>query len=152
MSAARRTIVGPMAAVTWVVAAGWAALAVYSFVELGTAWGIGIGIAAVVAAAATGYVASTMAVSWDADGVLIRGRGRLPWNDLESVSLHSGILSVPHLDVRAGRAVDSIPLDGLAWFGRRGLAHASAERLASMGGLGDVRVRSTSSAPGRRAA
>lgn len=151
MSATRRTIVGPMAVLTWVVAAGWVALSVYSFLGLTSEWGIGIGIAAVLAAAATGYVAVTMAVSWNADGVLIRGRGRLPWDDLEAVTLHAGALSVPHLDVRTGRAVDSIPLDGLAWFGRR-LAHASAQRLAAAAGLGEVRVRSASVAPGRRAA
>lgn len=151
MSDAKRTIVGPMAVVTWVVAAGWLALAIYSFVELGSAWGIGIGSFAALGAVVTGWVAFTMAVSWDADGIHIRGHGRLPWEHLEAVSLHSGVLSVPHLDIRIGRAVDSIPLDGLAWFGRR-LAHASATRLASVGGLGDVRVHSTKSEPGRRAA
>ena len=152
VSGAKRTIVGPMAIATWVVAAGWAGLAVYAFVGLGSAWGIGIGAAALVGAAATGFIASTMSVSWDADGILIRGRGRLAWDDLDAVSLHPGIVSVPHLDVRVGRALDSIPLDGLAWFGRRGLAHASAERLASAGGLGEVRVPSVAAAPGRRAA
>lgn len=148
----RGRLSGPMVFLTWVVAAGWLALAIGSFVALGRPWGIVLGLVGLVGAAGTGWLARSMVVRWDADGLVLPGRGRTVWDDIERLEVQPGFVSVPMVALRQGRGLVDVPLDGLAWFGRAGrTASRLAGRVAEAGDLPEVSVRGRAGAPGRRA-
>ncbi|MDO5533262.1 MAG: hypothetical protein Q4F65_01235 [Propionibacteriaceae bacterium] len=144
---------GPMVVVTWLVALGWVVLAIVSWVGLPAPGGIILAAVGSVAALLTGWLAATMVVSHDAEGVELPKLGRTEWADVQAIELHEGLVSVPYVVVRQGRTLTDVPLDGLAWFGGTdGLARTLAEKLAAAAGIDAVGVRSKHAAPGRRAA
>lgn len=148
-----RTTFGPMSILTAVIALGWAVLGVLSFLGLEPPAGIILGVVGAVGLVATAWLAWTMRIEHDVLCIVLRGRGRVPWEAVHSIEVQSGLVSVPVLTMREGRALVDVPLDGLAWFGRdNATTHALAERLAHDGGLGEVVVRPTSGTAGRRAA
>lgn len=148
-----RTVSGPMAIVTWLVAVGWLALAVGSFVALGSPWSVLVGSFAVLGAAATGWVAQGMRVRYNAARLVLPGRGETDWSEVARIELQGRALVVPVVGLRAGRGIEEVPLDGLAWFGARGTPRRLAEQLATAGGVGQVsrRERPAGGGRGRRA-
>lgn len=152
MDASRRWFSGPMGVLTWLVALGWLALAAGSFVGLAAPGGTVLGVVGLAGALATGWLAVSMRVPCDAEGIVLPRVGRVPWSAIDAVEVHPGLVSVPVVSVRRGRALDEVPLDGLAWFGGpAGVARTLAERVARQAGIDDVGVRTERSARGRRA-
>lgn len=150
----RRWIAGPMVWLTAVIAAAWVGLGVYGVLMFPLAAGpVGIGFAVLglLGAVLTGWLALSMVVRYGPFGVRVPGHGDVSWDDVESVELLAGAMSVPAIGVRQGRALTDVELGGLAWFGKA-VPLALAQRLADAGEKGEVAVRGGSSAPGRRAA
>jgi len=148
----RRTLVGPMVWVTWAVALGWLALAVGSVWSLCRTWGGAVGLGALIGAVSTGWLAWSMRVRYDADGVWLGRRGHTPWAHVHSVEVQPGIIAVPVVGVRVGRGVADVHLDGLAWFGgAQGRARRLAERVAEAGRVPQAPPRGASTQRGRRA-
>ncbi len=142
-----------MVVVTWVVAVGWVALAAYSFVALAETIRWVLGGVSVVGALGTGWLASSLRIPYDDEGLRLPRRGHVGWDRVDSVDLTPGALSVPVLSLRSGRVLEEVPLDGLAWFGGpTGLARTLAEKVARAAGVKDVDVRGGPDVtPGRRA-
>lgn len=134
------TLYGPMRILTLGIAVGWLVLAVFGFVAMTPPVGWAIGGVALVGAAITGWMGSTMVVRWDAAAITLPGRGPTPWSEIDEVALHSGLLSVPQVELQFGRGIQTIPLDALAWFGKGGPALRLAQQVADQANAGEVRV------------
>lgn len=138
-----------MRVVTLVVAVGWLVLAGFSFWQLAPPAGFIVGGGALVGAAITGWLGLSLVLRWDVDGVILAGRGYTPWTEIDQVALHRGILSVPVVEIRRGRAIETIPLDALAWFGQR-VPLSLAQKVAERTGTPDVLVVERPRRRGRR--
>ncbi len=146
-----RTLRGPFLVVGLVVAAAWLALGVVGALRLTSPWNIVVAAVAVVATAVTAWISWGLRVKVADTGVSASGMPEIAWEDIEHVGVRSGLVAVPYLSVRRGRALDDMPLDGIAGLGT-GMATRLAERLAAAGDLGDVVVSgSRRSGGGRRA-
>ena len=144
-------LAGPMRIVTLAVALGWFVLAVFGFWQISPPGGWVIGGLGLVGAVVTAWLGLTMVVRWDADGIVLPGRGHTPWSEIDQVSLLPGVLAVPQVELHAGRAIETIPLDALAWFGK-GRSLRLARQVADHVGTGEVRVIESSRRRGSRAA
>lgn len=131
---------GPMRILTWIVAAGWLVLAGFGFVAMSPPGGWIVGAVASLGGAVTAWLGWTMVVRWDADGIRLPGRGPTPWERIDEVALHSGVLSVPHVEMHTRRSIETVPLDALAWFGKRGASLRLAQQVADHADAGEVRV------------
>jgi len=144
-----------MVAVTWVIAVGWLALAAYSLLALAEPIRWVLGGVAVAGALGTGWLARSLRVPYDDDGMRLPRWGQVRWDQVDSVDLVPGLICVPVVSLRSGRMLDDVHLDGLAWFGgTNGRARTLAERVARAGGLDAVGVRggrSSGASAGRRA-
>ncbi len=148
----RRIHFGPIAIVAWVVAIGWIALAVWIFVGLEPSWATAAAWVASLAGLVTGWVAFSLRVVTDADGIRIPGEPKLAWDDVDSVLVRPGLLHLPMAVTHKGRGISEHPMEGLA-AGRR-TARKLAQRVADAGGLGTVEQLNQQSKRGaaRRAA
>ena len=142
------TLRGPVVWVAWIAVVGWLALGVGALVTLEAPLGTWLGLLWLVLAFVTGAVAVSLGVGVGPDGVRLPGREPLAWADIESVSVRTGVLSQPVLNVRQGRGLDGVPLEGLAWFGSR-TARRFAETISDAGDLGPV-AQVARQAPARR--
>lgn len=152
MDATSRAFSGPMVVVTWVVAVGWLALAAYSFFALAEPIRWVLGGVSVAGALGTGWLASSLRIPYDDEGLRLPRRGHVRWDQVDSIDVTPGPLSVPVLSLRSGRMLEDVYLDGLAWFGgANGLARTLAEKVARTAGVDAVGVRGGSSGttPGR---
>ncbi len=139
-----------MVVLTWVVAVGWLVLAAYSFFALAepTRWVLG-GVS-VAGALGTGWLASSLRIPYDDEGLRLPRRGHVSWDQVDSVDLVPGLVCVPVLSLHAGRVLDEVHLDGLAWFGgTNGMARALAEKVARAADLDAVGVRGGGPASGK---
>lgn len=136
--AARQSFSGPMRPVTFVVALGWLALAVYGFWQVSPPAGIVVGALSVLGAIGTAWLAYTMRVPWTPEGIELPGGRFASWTDVDGVSIRPGFLSMPQVEFTAGRAIEAVPLDTLAWFGSRGPVLRVAQKIADQAGVGDV--------------
>lgn len=139
MDATPRVLRGPLAWVGWAVAAAWLGLGVVAWLRFGEPAGWVIAGVSALAAAATGVVSNGLRVLVSEAGVTLAGGHEVAWEDVDHVGVRSGLVSVPYLAVRVGRALDDVPLDGIAAFGRSG-ALRLAEQVADAGSLGEVRM------------
>ena len=148
-----RAFTGPMTVVTWLVAVGWFVLALLSIVGLAAPAGVVLGGLGAVGALSTAWIALSLRIPYDDDGIRLPKLGHVPWGDVHAVEVQPGVVAVPYLVVRRGRALDEVPLDGLAWFGgAEGYTRALAEKVARTAGVDDVTVRVPRGGTGRRAA
>lgn len=154
MDASARTFAGPMVVVTGVVAAGWFVLAVLSLAFLQRPGGLVLGVGGLLGGLITSWLALSLRVRHDEVGVQLPRLGHVPWDRVHAVEVQPGLVSVPFVVVREGRALTDVPLDGLAWFGGPdGFARSLAEQVAAAAGLSEVGVRSQrGGSRGRRAA
>ena len=136
---ASRSVTGPAAALAWLVAVGWLALAAAVVLTVVAPWNLLGAAVAVVLGVATGWLASSLGVRVDGDGLRIGRAGRLPWDDVTAITLGPGRFVVPQASVRRGRALMDVPLDGLG--APAGLARRLAQRVADAGELGPIGVR-----------
>ncbi len=144
---------GPMVVVTAFVAVGWLVLAVAGWFGLAAPWNIVFAIVGVVGAAVTTGLATSRRVPYVHAGVRLPGQGYVTWSQVQAVDVTSGVLAVPVVSVRRGRALVDVPLDGLGWFGGpTGTARHLAERVARAAGVDAVGVRDQRPTAGRRAA
>lgn len=149
-----RTFAGPMVVVTGLVAVGWFVLGALSFLGLPAPGGILLGLAGITGGLTTAWLALSLRVPYDEDGVVLPRQGRVPWSRVHAVEVQPGLVSVPYVVLRDGRALSDVPLDGLAWFGGPdGYAKDLAEGVAAAAGLSGVGVRPLrTEGKGRRAA
>ncbi len=153
MDAATRTFAGPMIVVTGLVSVGWFVLAALSFGWLPHPAGLLLGSGGVLGGLITAWLALSMRVAHDEAGLHLPRLGHVPWERVHAVEVQPGLVSVPYVVVREGRALTDIPLDGLAWFGGpEGFAGGLAEQVAAAAGLPGVEVRAQRGGRGRRAA
>lgn len=154
MDAASRTFAGPMIVVTWLVAVGWFVLAVLSLVWLPRPGGLLLGVGGILGGLVTSWMALSLRVRHDEAGIHLPRLGHVAWERVHAVEVQPGLVSVPYVVVREGRALDEVPLDGLAWFGGPdGFARTMAEQVAGAAGLSGVGVRPVrGGGKGRRAA
>lgn len=154
MDAQARTFSGPMIVVTWLVAVGWLILGALSFLGLPQPGGVALGVVGIVGGLVTSWLALSLRVRHDDAGIVLPRLGHVTWERVDAVQIQPGLVSVPYVVVRDGRALTDVPLDGLAWFGGpEGFARTMAEQVAAAAGLTDVAVRPRRSAgQGRRAA
>lgn len=139
-----------MVVLTWVVAVGWLTLAAYSFFALAepTRWVLG-GVS-VVGALGTGWLASSLRIPYDDEGLRLPRRGHVSWDQVDSVDLVPGLVCVPVVSLHSGRVLDEVHLDGLAWFGgTNGMARALAEKVARAADLDAVGIRGGGPASGK---
>lgn len=130
---------GQLATVGWLVAVLWLGVAAFAWWRLDQPWNWAVTAFAVLAAAGTAFVSRGLVVRVADAGVSGDGVPTVAWGDVEHVGVHPGWVSVPYLAVRRGRAIDELPLDGIAGFGR-GPAVRLAQQVADAGGLGEVVV------------
>ena len=147
-----RRMSGPMVVITALIAIGWFVLGVLSFVGLQPPAGTVLGVGGIIGGLATAWLALSMRIIHDDEGIILPRRGRVSWDRIHSVEVQPGIVSVPYVVVSEGRALTDIPLDGLAWFGGpQGLAGDFAEKLAAAAGLPGSTQRPVRGGRGRRA-
>lgn len=148
----RRIHFGPIATVAWVVAIGWIALAVWIFVALEPSWATAASWVASLAGVLTGWVAFSLRVVTDGEGIRIPGEPKLAWDDVDSIGVRPGPLHLPIVMTRQGRGISEHPMEGLA-AGRR-TAQKLAQKVADVGGLETVELPQQHSKRGaaRRAA
>ena len=147
--AARATLRGPVVWVAWIAVVGWLALGVGALVTLDAPLGTWLGLLWLVLAFVTGAIAVSLGVGVGPDGVRLPGREPLAWDDIESVSIRTGVVWQPVVNVRQGRGLVGVPLEGLGWFGT-GTARRLAERISGAGDLGPVTQVVARQAPARR--
>lgn len=148
-----RSFTGPMFVVTWLVALGWFVLGVLSVLGLSWPGGVILGVLGVVGGLATSWLALSLRIPYDDHGITLPHHGRVPWADVDAVQVQPGLLTVPYVVVRRGRALDEVPLEGLAWFGGpEGHARNLAEKVALVADVETVTVREPRGGVGRRAA
>ncbi|MFT3875713.1 MAG: hypothetical protein QM708_04730 [Propioniciclava sp.] len=142
MASSSGAFTGPMAVISWVVSAGWVALAVFALTAAPAPTGWVIGGAAVAGALGTGWLARSLRVPYDETGLRLPRRGHVRWDQVDAVDLAPGLVCMPVITMHAGRLVEEVPLDGLGWFGgTNGLARRLAEKVAREAGLDAVGVR-----------
>lgn len=152
LAPAQQAIAGPMVVLAWLVAAGWLAVAVICPLTLPAPGGWVLGGVGAMGASLTAWLALSLRVRHDEAGLVLPGHGHVPWADVEAVGVRPGLVCVPLVEVRRGRAVAEVALGGLAWFGGPdGVARSLAERIAGLAGVAEVGVHTGSTAPGRRA-
>lgn len=139
MDASTRVLRGPFTLVGWGVAVLWLAVGAFALLRLAEPWNVALAGFAAVAAVATGAVARGLVVRIRDTGVSAVGVPEVAWEDVEHVGVRRGLVSVPYVTVRRGRALDDLPLDGIACF-RPGGALRLAREVADAGGLGEVRL------------
>ena len=102
----------------------------------------------------TAWLALSLRVRHDDAGIVLPRLGHVPWEQVHAVEVQPGLVSVPYVVVRQGRALADVALDGLAWFGGPdGYARGLAEQVAAAAGLDRVAVRPPrGGSAGRRAA
>ena len=149
-----RTFSGPMVVITGLVAVGWFVLGALSFVGLSRPAGLLLGTAGVLGGLVTAWLALSLRVRHDDAGIVLPRLGHVPWEQVHAVEVQPGLVSVPYVVVRQGRALADVALDGLAWFGGPdGYARGLAEQVAAAAGLDRVAVRPPrGGSAGRRAA
>lgn len=147
----RTMLVGPMVWVTAALCVVWIGVGAASFLLLRPPSGMVLAGVCLAGTSGTAWLALSMVVRHGPFSVHLPGHGEVSWSDIASIELQPGLLSVPTVSVRQGRALSEVELGGLAWFRRR-TSQRLAERLAEAGGLGEVVVRGRTAAPGRRAA
>ena len=148
-----RAFSGPMAVVTWLVAVGWFVLGLLSILGLSFPAGIVLGVLGIAGGLVTAWLALTLRVAHDEDGIELPKLGHVPWERVHAVEIQPGLVSVPYVVVRQGRALTDVPLDGLAWFGGPdGYARGLAEQVARAADVETVGVRGQRGGRGRRAA
>ena len=147
-----RTLAGPMVWLTFLIAALWAGLGVGCFWAFPGWIGIAFAVAGALGAVLTGWLAASMVVRYGAFALKLPGRGEVPWEEVADVAVvPAGLVTIPAVSIRSGRALEEIQLGGLAWFGR-GVPLRLAQKLAEAGDRGEVTVRGGTTAQGRRAA
>lgn len=148
----RRTHTGPLAIVAWVIALGWFALAVVIFLVFEDSWASLAAGLATLAGIVTGWIAFSLRVVTDAEGVRIPGQRPIAWDDIDSIEVKPGLLNVPQVVTRQGRGLIEHPVEGLAAGRRRSVR--LAQRIADAGELGSVPalVRANRRGKARRAA
>lgn len=146
-----RVLRGPFSIAGWAVAVAWLAVGTVAWLRLAEPLNWIVPVFCVLAGLGTAYVSWGLVVRVGAGGVSGVGVPAIAWEDIEHVGVRPGVVSVPFLTVRRGRALDELPLDGIAGFGR-GSAVRMAQEVADAGGLGEVVVEGASraSAAGRR--
>ena len=144
-------LIGPMVWLTAALCAVWVGVGVASFLMLSAPSGFIFAGVCLAGTTATAWLAVSMVVRHGPFGGHLPGHGEVLWGDIASIELQPGVISVPAVSVRHGRALSEVELGGLAWFGRR-TSQRLAQRLADAGDLGEVVERGKSAAPGRRAA
>ncbi len=132
----RRIHFGPIAVAAWVVAIGWIVLAVWIFVAFEPSWATAAAWVASLAGLLTGWVAFSLRIVTDANGIRIPGEPQLAWEDVDSVGVRPGLLHLPVVITLQGRGLSEHPMEGLG-AGRR-TAHKLAQKVADAGGLGPV--------------
>lgn len=137
MDTSDRVLRGPLALVGWAVAVAWLAVGAVAWVRFGEPWAWVFAAVSAGASIATALVSHGLRVRMGADGVSPHGGGEVRWADIDHVGVRRGWLSVPYLAVRVGRALDEVPLDGIATFGRAGALRLAGE-VADAGQLGEV--------------
>lgn len=148
----QQALAGPMVVMAWLVAAGWLVLAVVCPLVLAAPGGWVLGALGALGASLTAWLALSLRVRHDAAGLVLPGHGHVAWEQVEAVDVRPGLVCVPVVGVRQGRAVSEVSLGGLAWFGGPdGAARTLAERIAALAGVAEVGVHADSTAPGRRA-
>lgn len=147
-----RVFSGPMVVLTGVVAVAWFVMAAACLLGLEGTPRLVLGAVGVVGGLATVWLARAMRVPWDDHGLVLPRWGHVPWSAIDAIEVRPGLVSVPVLWVREGRALSDVRLDGLAWFGgAEGRARTLAERVAQVAGLDEVLVRVPGAGRGRRA-
>lgn len=148
----QRTLAGPMVWLTFVIAALWVVLGVGAYLALPGWIGVAFVVAGGLGAVLTGWLAASMLVRYGAFTVKLPGRGDVAWEEIADVSLvRAGLLQIPTVGLRQGRALEEIQLGGLAWFGTA-VPLRLARKLSQAGERGEVTVRGAASVQGRRAA
>lgn len=132
----RRIHLGPFVLAAWLFAIGWVALAVWIFLAQDAPWANAATAVAGLAGLVTGWVAFSLRIVTDGQGIRIPGERKLSWDDIDSISVRPGLLSVPVAVTLHGRGVAEHPMEGLA-AGRR-TARRLAQKVADAGGLGEV--------------
>ncbi|MFV0405836.1 MAG: hypothetical protein ACK5LN_03275 [Propioniciclava sp.] len=143
-------LVGPLRTITWAVALGWLGLAAFGFWRLGYPWGWVLGGLGILAGLVTSWLGFTMRVRWDGAGIYLPTAGKVSWDQVDRVSLRRGLVTVPQVDIRDGRALQTFPLESLAWFGTSGAARALAQRIANLAEAGPVQVLDRARVASRR--
>lgn len=148
-----RSFAGPMSVLTWLVAVGWFVLGLLSLVGLAFPSGIVLGVLGIGGGLATAWLALSLRVPYDDRGIQLPTLGHVAWEDVHGVEVQPGLVSVPYVVVRRGRALEEVPLDGLAWFGGPdGYARRLAEKVGVAADVEAVTVRTPRGGVGRRAA
>ncbi len=132
----RRTHIGPLAIIAWLLAAGWVALGVVTILVVHDSWAPLAATIATMAGAVTGWIAFSLRVVTGAFGVRVPGNPPITWDDVDSVEIRPGLLHIPVLITQQGRGLVEHPREGLA-AGRR-LAHRLAQKVSDTGELGQV--------------
>ena len=151
MDAPARVLRGHFSFAGWAVAGAWVALAVAALWRMAEPWNWVVGVFSLASSVATAVVARGLAVRVGDAGVSAAGLHEVAWEDVEHVGVRGRAVAVPYLSVRRGRALEDVPLDGIACVGR-GPALRLAQEVADAGALGQVVVAGAqrSSGPGRR--
>lgn len=144
------SVTGPVTVFAWAVTAGWVVLAAGVAVTLASPLNVAGAAVALLLGVATGWLASSLGVHLDGDGLRVGRAARIAWDDVASIDVDPGRLVLPVASVRRGRALVDVPLDGLA--GPAALARRLAQRVADAGDLGPVVVRTTGAPGGARRA
>lgn len=154
MEEQNRRLAGPMVFVTGLVAVGWIVLAILSFIGLPRPGGLLLGAAGILGGLVTAWLALGMRIRHDDAGIHLPRLGHVAWEQVHAIEVLPGLVSVPYVVVRQGRALTEVPLDGLAWFGSSdGVARDLAQVLAQEAGVAEVGVRPRrGGGKGRRAA
>lgn len=134
-----RVLRGSFPLAGWLVAAGWIAVAVFSVVRLVEPWHWIVMVVSLLAAAATVWVSLGLRVRIVDEGIVAAGIPLVPWERIDHIGVRTGVVNIPFLVVRRGRALDEVPLDGIASL-RRGTALRLAQELADLGDLGEITV------------
>lgn len=134
-----RSVTGPVTVFAWAVAVGWFVLATVVGATVPSPANVAGAAVAAVFGVATGWLAASLGVRVDADGLRVGRAPRIAWDDVAGLEVGPGRLTLPVASVRRGRALVDVSLDGLA--GPAGLARRLAQQVADAGELGPVGVR-----------
>lgn len=152
-SVSARSFSGPMTVVTWLVAVGWFVLGLLSLLGLSFPAGIVLGVLGIAGGLVTAWLALSLRIAHDERGIELPKVGHVPWERVHAVEIQPGLVSVPYVVIRHGRALTDVPLDGLAWFGGPdGYARGLAEQVARAADVETVTVRGQRGGRGRRVA
>lgn len=147
MSAAgHRLLLGQLPLWTLLMALAWAAVGVVMLVVIGPGGAAPLTVTVIavtfVVAVALGVMGVRMVVRLGPRDVRVPGRAVLPLADIDAVTVTRASgpvpLFVPVVDVRTGRALNRVELDGLSSLGSPKAALRWARILADAAGAGDV--------------